>query len=61
MSKIAISFTWVIKDAAVKANKEEIIEAIKIGVIAGGSITYPNARFAFEILRELKVLPKNNL
>lgn len=34
------------------ATKEEIIEAIKIGVMAGGSITYPNARFAFQILVE---------
>ena len=38
------------------ATKDEIIEAIKIGVIGGGSITYPNARFAFEILRELGIL-----
>lgn len=39
-----------------KANKEEIVEAIKIGAIAGGSITYPNVRFAFEMLKELKVV-----
>ncbi|UFJ40238.1 carboxymuconolactone decarboxylase family protein [Brevibacillus humidisoli] len=38
------------------ANKSAIIEAIKIGVIAGGSITYPNARFAFEMLQELEVI-----
>lgn len=31
-------------------SREEIVEAIKIGVIAGGSITFPNARFAFEAL-----------
>ncbi|MBO8156832.1 MAG: carboxymuconolactone decarboxylase family protein [Bacillaceae bacterium] len=36
------------------ANKAEIIEAIKIGVIAGGSITFPNARFAFEMMNERK-------
>ncbi len=36
-----------------EANLEEIIEAIKIGVIGGGSITYPNARFAFEMIDEL--------
>ncbi|WP_461614548.1 carboxymuconolactone decarboxylase family protein [Clostridium sp. Marseille-QA1073] len=36
-----------------KATLEEIIEAIKIGVIGGGSITYPNARFAFEMMDEL--------
>ena len=39
-----------------KASKEEILEAIKIGVIAGGSITYPNARFAFSILQEIGAL-----
>lgn len=32
------------------AVREEIVEAIKIGVIAGGSVTLPNARFAFEAL-----------
>ena len=35
------------------AGKDEIIEAIKIGVIGGGSITYPNARFAVSVLEEL--------
>src|SRR5215469_736360 len=38
------------------ASKEEVIEAIKLGVIAGGSITYPSARLAFRLLRELRVL-----
>ena len=37
---------------AAQATKEEMIEAIKIGVMAGGSITYPNARFAFQIMEE---------
>lgn len=37
------------------ANKAEIIETIKIGVIGGGSITFPNARFAFEMLKELGI------
>jgi AhpD family alkylhydroperoxidase len=41
---------------AEKANKQEIIEAIKIGVIGGGSITYPSARLAFKTLKELKVI-----
>lgn len=36
-----------------KVTLEEITEAIKIGVIGGGSITYPNARFAFEMIDEL--------
>jgi AhpD family alkylhydroperoxidase len=44
---------WCISE---KAGKEEIIEAIKIGVIGGGSITYPSARIAFNILKQLKVL-----
>lgn len=34
------------------SSRAEIVEAIKIGVMAGGSITYPNARFAFAVLRE---------
>jgi len=34
------------------ASIDEIIEAIKIGVIGGGSITYPNARFAMKVLEE---------
>lgn len=42
------------KDAG--ASKDEILEAVKIGVMGGGSITYPNARFAFEILGELGIL-----
>ena len=28
------------------------METIQIGVIGGGSITYPNARFAIKILEE---------
>jgi AhpD family alkylhydroperoxidase len=39
-----------------KATKNEIVEAIKIGAIAGRSITYPNARFVFEMLKELNIL-----
>ena len=38
-----------------KANKSEIIDAIKIGVIGGGSITFPNARYAMEIIHELNI------
>lgn len=34
------------------AGREEILEAIKMGVIGGGSITYPNARFALRMLEE---------
>ncbi len=38
------------------ATKQEIIEAIKIGVIGGGSITYPSARHAFKIMKELNII-----
>lgn len=41
---------------AEKANKEEILDAIKIGVIGGGSITYPTARYAFSMMKELKII-----
>ena len=34
------------------ASREEIVEAIKVGVMAGGSITFPAARFAFAALEE---------
>lgn len=38
------------------ANHQELIEAIKIGVIGGGSITYPSARFAFKTLKGLNLI-----
>lgn len=38
------------------AKKDEILEAIRIGVIGGGSITYPNVRFAFKMMKELKII-----
>jgi len=40
---------------AVKAGavKEELIDAIKMGQMAGGSLAYPFARFAFEVLVEM--------
>ena len=41
---------------AEKASKQEIVEAIKIGVIGGGSITYPSARFAFSLLIEVGII-----
>lgn len=41
---------------AEKASKSEMIEAVKIGVIGGGSITYPSARFAFKALKDLNVI-----
>ena len=39
-----------------RANKQEMIEAIKIGVIGCGSITYPTARYAFSVLKELDIV-----
>ena len=38
------------------ANKEEIIEALKMGLIGGGSITYPTIREAISILKQLEVI-----
>lgn len=38
-----------------EASKNEIIEAIKIGVVGGGSVTYPNARYAMSLINELKL------
>jgi len=32
-----------------------MIEAIKIGVIGGGSITYPSARFAIKAMTNLNI------
>ncbi|WP_086347437.1 carboxymuconolactone decarboxylase family protein [Candidatus Enterococcus clewellii] len=37
-------------------SREKMIEAIKIGVIGGGSVTYPQARFAFKTLQEKHLL-----
>ncbi|NOU61392.1 carboxymuconolactone decarboxylase family protein [Marinifilum caeruleilacunae] len=36
--------------------KQEIVEAIKLGVIGGGSICYPSARYAFKLMKELEIL-----
>lgn len=41
---------------AENASNQEIIEAIKIGVVGGGSITYPSARLAFKALKDLQVI-----
>ncbi len=35
-------------------SKAEVMEAIKLAVIGGGSITYPWARFTFAIINEIK-------
>ena len=38
------------------ASKKEIVEAVKIGIIGGGSITYPSARYAFKMMKELQII-----
>ena len=38
------------------ADRAQLIEAIKIGVIGRGSVTYPTARFAFSVLEERGIL-----
>ena len=35
---------------AAGASKEEIIEAVKMGMMAGGAVTYPCVRHAFKIM-----------
>ena len=39
-----------------EASKQQMIEAIKMGVIGGGSVTFPTARYAFRKLQELEIL-----
>jgi len=47
---------WHIKEAVrLRANKNELIEAIRVGLLTGGSITIPTVRKAYEILEEQKV------
>jgi len=38
------------------ATKIELVEATKLGVIGGGSITYPTARFAFNMMKDMNIL-----
>ena len=38
------------------SNKKEIIEAIKMGMMASGSVSYPYVRYSFKILKELKII-----
>ena len=37
------------------ASRKEIVEAIKMGVVGGGSITFPSARYAIKLIEELKI------
>jgi AhpD family alkylhydroperoxidase len=41
---------------AQNASKDEFVEAIRLGVLAGGSITIPTARRGYEALHDLGVL-----
>jgi len=40
----------------VNSSTAEIIEAIKMGMMAGGSVSYPYVRYSFKILEELKII-----
>jgi AhpD family alkylhydroperoxidase len=47
---------WHLKQAVrLGANKGELIEAIRLGLLTGGSITIPTVRKAYELLGDLKV------
>src|SRR5437660_12613187 len=39
-----------------KATKEEFVEAIRLGLLTGGSITIPTARYGYKVLQDLGVL-----
>jgi AhpD family alkylhydroperoxidase len=41
---------------AAGADREQLIEAIKLGVIGRGSVTYPTARHAFSLLEAHEIL-----
>ena len=40
----------------VNSSTPEIIDAIKMGMMAGGSISYPYVRYSFKILKELEII-----
>ena len=40
----------------VSSSTPEIIDAIKMGMMAGGSISYPYVRYSFKILKELEII-----
>jgi AhpD family alkylhydroperoxidase len=47
---------WHIKQAVrLGAKKDELVEAIRLGLLTGGSITIPTVRRAYELLDDLKV------
>jgi len=40
----------------VNSSTSEIIDAIKMGMMAGGSVSYPYVRHSFKILEDLKII-----
>ena len=38
------------------ASKEEIVEAVKMGMMAGGAVTYPYIRHAFKVMADLGII-----
>jgi AhpD family alkylhydroperoxidase len=47
---------WHMKQAVrLGAKKDELVEAIRLGLLTGGSITVPTVRKAYELLDDLKV------
>ena len=56
MERCETCLGWHLKQAVrLGANKAELIEAIRLGLLTGGSITIPTARKAYELLGDLKV------
>ena len=41
---------------AEKATKEEFVEAIRLGLLTGGSITIPTARHGYKVMQELGIV-----
>ncbi len=41
---------------SVESSTTEIIEAIKMGIMTGGSVSYPYVRHSFKILEDLKII-----
>ncbi|HJP82042.1 MAG TPA: carboxymuconolactone decarboxylase family protein [Fimbriimonadaceae bacterium] len=42
------------------STRQEILEALNIGLVIGGSIVIPHLRYAFEVLDELQAESSNN-
>jgi AhpD family alkylhydroperoxidase len=56
MEKCETCLGWHTKQAVrLGGSKAELIEAIRLGVLTGGSITIPTARKGYELLGDLKV------